>query len=121
MFGKHTSRGLAQTMPRNSINVSIQLVFTADDVPQRFPAFSVPPGLGVSVAGSNGTAANTTVAYVALYREQLSGAGAGRFTVNPSTSASSDISFPVDNLCQIFAQGKAGDGVCAYIRGSSIG
>jgi hypothetical protein len=118
-FGGKAPVGLAQMQPRNAVNYSVQLIFQATGVPQRFPALQVPAGLGVTLQGSNGTGANAQVSFVALYPEQLT--SAGRYTINPSISASSDVSFPVDNLCQIWAVGTEGDGILASVRGSSIG
>jgi hypothetical protein len=107
--------GMAQSEPRNAVNVSIQLVFAADNIPQRFPAFQVPKGLSVSLRGVSGSDVNKSTAFAGLYAEQLG--GSGQYTISSDT----EVTFPADNLCQIWCMGKEGDGLVASVRGSSVG
>jgi hypothetical protein len=111
---------LSQTQPRNAINFTTQLVFAATDVPQRFPALIVPHGLSVALRGVVGGTVNTNAAYIATTRDELTEAASGRYTISPE-SQNTVVSFPVDNLGQIWAMGTKGDGLIASVMGASIG
>jgi len=103
-------------LPRGAINVSLPIIFQADDVPQHCPPFQVPIGASVNVRGSNGTnAGNSEPCFIGTNKEELSNGG-GR-QVTPDT----EIFFPVDNTVQVWARGKAGDGVQVYVTGNPIG
>jgi hypothetical protein len=106
--------GLAQSLPRAAINISVQRVF-ANASPIRLPALIVPPGGSVTIRGNNGTTqGNTKSVFVALRSEDLQGAQG--YTITPDT----EISYPVDNLSQIYASGTAGDGIIVSVRGAAI-
>lgn len=105
--------------PRNAVNIVIQLIFAATNVPQKFPAVKVPLGLTVGLTGTNGSAANAQNAYAASYPENLT--GVGRVVIPPSISPESEVQYPADNLGQIWVMGTQGDGVVATIRGAAIG
>jgi len=109
--------GLVESDPRGAINEVVQIIFAATNVPQRFPPLAVPPGVGVSLRGVNGATVNTNDAYVARYQDSLN--GAGRMVIAPSFSTS--VSYPADNLGQIWCMGTAGDGLLASIAGVSVG
>jgi hypothetical protein len=110
---------LTESQPHKATNITIQLIFAQTNVPQKFPAVVIPPGLSAALMGTNGTGANAQQAYVADYPEKLT--GAGRVVVSPSVSASAEVTYAADNLGTIWAMGTAGDGILASIRGVSVG
>lgn len=99
-----------QIGPRRAINQAYQIVFLADDTPIRFPFVIVPLGCSVAVRGDNGSGANANPAFVGDNPQELNQ------TITPDT----EINYPSDNLGQIWAMGKAGDGLIAYVRGNAL-
>lgn len=119
MAAKPTSlTQLVENQPRNAVQFSVQVIFTATNVPRRLPPLVVPPGCSVQLGGTNGTAANAQLAQAALYPEQLF---QGARLIPPSNGPQDAVSFPVDNLYQIWVMGTEGDGVYVSVSGSAIG
>ena len=75
----------------------------------------VQPGHTVLVRGHNGGAGNTNNVRVSRWAESLGSIGGNSIT--PDT----EIVFPVDNLCNIFAVGTAGDGLIITVQQQRIG
>jgi SH3-like domain-containing protein len=98
--------------PAPSVNYSFKIVFATTGVPQVFPSLRIAPGWAVSVRGNNGTTGgNANAIYVARKRSALL-LPTQTETVTPDT----EISFPVDNVGQIWAVGTAGDGAIVSVR-----
>ena len=83
--------------------------------PAHFPAVIVPLGCSVTLRGGNGTQPNTANVFVHEYPDGLT--QPGRIIISPDT----EISYPVDNLSQIWAAGAVGDGLIATVRGAALG
>src|SRR5580692_5493237 len=111
---------LQENTPRPAVNISLQMIFQATNVPQAFGSCEVLPGLAPQLGGSNGSAANAQNAFVALSPEKLV-SGNGRTIVPPSISAADAVTFAVNNTSQIWAMGTEGDGIQLVIRGTQIG
>jgi hypothetical protein len=105
---------LVSQQPRRAINHTLLLTLGADNVPQNFPGLVVAPGLGVALRGATKAGVNVGVVRVSLYPDELL-AGGGR-VITPDT----EISFPVDHMAQIWAIGKAADGLIGSISGVPI-
>lgn len=103
-----------QSVNRAAINRSTKILFAADNVPTPVPHMFVPGYTSVYIRAHNGTpTGNSEPVLVATYPEGLT-AGRGD-VITPDT----EITFPVDNTGQIWAQGKAGDGVIVSIRAAN--
>jgi hypothetical protein len=108
--GSTPSTGL---VPRKAINYSVRMLFAVNDVPQVSQPVYVPPGTTVYIRAHNGTTTgNSAPCRVALSVGELSLGSTSGDVITPDT----EISYPVDNLCQIWAAGTAGDGIIIAIR-----
>lgn len=105
------------TQPRAAINQSVRMLFATTGVAQVSQPIFVPPNCNVYIRAHNGTAAgNGAPCCVALSREDAQGGPSGRGDViTPDT----EISYPVDNVRQIWAAGTAGDGIIISVRANS--
>jgi hypothetical protein len=100
-------------VPRKAINYSVRMIFAVTGVPQVSQAIYVPPGTSVSIRAHNGLpTGNTAPCRVAQSREELLLSATSGDVITPDTS----ISFPVDNLGQVWAVGTAGDGIILSIQ-----
>lgn len=94
-----------------SINRAYYVILKASGVPQQGPSVFVPPNTLVSVRAHNGTnAGNTNTIRISKRPETF-----GIIDGDPLTP-DSDISWPVDNLNQLWVLGTAGDGVRVAIQ-----
>lgn len=111
-FAGIPTRSSQGTPTSQSVNYSFKIVFAATGVPQAFPPLKIAPGWAVSVRGNNGTTdGNANAIYVARNRSALLLPSQTQ-TITPDT----EISFPVDNVGQIWAVGTEGDGAIVSIR-----
>ena len=101
--------------PRGAICDSYQIVFAATNQPVNFSSVIVPLGCSVSLRGVNGSNPNLGVAFAGPYPAALS--SGRRANITPDT----EITYPVDNLNQIWCMGAQNDGLIATIRGSALG
>jgi hypothetical protein len=108
---------LAETQQHGSLNIVFQMIFAVANRPVNCPAFQVPAGASVVLRPINGSALNAQSCYAAQYPEALGGIGS---TVIP-TGQSVSVSYPVDNTCEIWAQGAAGDGLQVQITAAQVG
>jgi hypothetical protein len=100
-------------VPRKAINYSMRMIFTASGVPQPSQALRVPANTTVYIRAHNGTpTGNAAPCRVALSAAELSQGSTSGDVITPDT----EISYPVDNLCQIWAAGTLGDGIILSIR-----
>ncbi|HMG85589.1 MAG TPA: hypothetical protein VK574_07590 [Terracidiphilus sp.] len=102
--------------PRGAIFAVIQITFAASNQPIQFPQYLVPLGCSVSLRGDSGVGANAAIVFAAANPSALQ-PGGRRASITPDT----EITYPVDNVGQIWAMGTAGDGLLATIRGGAIG
>jgi hypothetical protein len=113
LIGKDAKIGVP-VQPRAAINQTYRMIFAATGVAQVSQNIFVPPNCNVYIRAHNGQAAgNTAPCTVAITREAL-GTNQGD-VITPDT----EISYPVDNLHQIWAQGTLGDGIIISIRANS--
>jgi len=108
---------LAQMQPRNSLNLSFQLIFAADNQPVNAPAFVVPPGASVTLRSINGSAINAQGCSISDHYEGVGRSGA--LFLPPGADVS--VPWPVDNTNQIWVSGKAGDGLLISVQASQVG
>jgi hypothetical protein len=95
-------------------NYTFLLLFEADNAPLQAPGVEVPAGCSVYVRGINGTATgNAQVAYVGPTFESVQ-SPLHRTNLLPNTQ----VPYPVANLREIWAMGKANDGVQIQVIGS---
>lgn len=90
---------------------TLAIKFAADNTPLPCPGYIVPSGCQVRIRANNGTSAgNTQAAFVAEYRERL--------TTGQGTPLApfDDIQLQVSNLAQVWAMGKAGDGLVISVQ-----
>ena len=99
---------------QNSVRQFV-MILSATGVVQAMQYGVVPPGHTVLVRGHNGGAGNTNNVRVSRWAESLGSIGGNSIT--PDT----EIVFPVDNLCNIFAVGTAGDGLIITVQQQRIG
>lgn len=102
--------------PRKAIFAVIQITFAASNQPLRFPQYLVPLGCSVSLRGDSGVGVNAAVVFAAANPGALQ-PGGRRASITPDT----EITYPVDDIGQIWAMGTAGDGLLATIRGGAVG
>jgi len=94
-----------------SVNQSVYVILGATGVPQQAPPINVPGGTLVSIRAHNGTnAGNANIVRISRQPELL-----GEIDGDPITP-DSDISWPCDNLGQIWVVGTAGDGIRISIQ-----
>jgi hypothetical protein len=103
------ARPLFPKLPE-SINYTFGVTFAVDDVAVQLEGFEVPPGASVYVRG---LPSNTVPAFVATRPDWVSDASR-RSALGPTTA----VPFPVANLREIWAAGKAGEGVQVQVMGS---
>lgn len=108
---------LAESQPRGSFNIRFQLQFLVSGAVIRCPGFVVAPGQVVTVKGVNGSVVNTHTAFIGESPEILRTTSAQVVLPNADVS----VSYPVDNLIEIFAQGVAGDGLLITVQSPSVG
>ena len=95
---------------RKAVNKKYLYVFPASGLVNG-PSIAIAPGWSVSIRAHNGVdAGNQHVCKVATSYEELGGSQTE--TITPDT----EITFPVDNLHQIWASGTAGDGIIISVR-----
>lgn len=111
-FGKPAGTNVG---PRAAICDSYQIVFANTNQPINFPSVIVPLGCSVSLRGVNGGTPNLGVAFAARYPVALQ--STRHATITPDT----EVSYPADNLNEIWAMGTAADGLVATIRGNPLG
>ena len=97
--------------PRQAVNRQFTAIIATTGLAQPLPPVHVPPGANVSVRGHNGATGNTAVVRASVSRADLLQTNGGN-PITPDT----EISFPVDNVGQIWIVGTAGDGVVVAIR-----
>lgn len=108
---------LAESQPGPAVTLTIQIKFTVTGAAVQFPAYRIPPGMSVTLYTVNGNAVNANPSSIALYPEALN-TSSGRMC-----PAGADVSVPwaIDNLCELFASGTAGDGMLAVLQQAQIG
>jgi hypothetical protein len=100
------------------MNIRFQMVFAVADRPYQCPAWIVPPGAVVTLRTVNGNILNTGSVFVAEYPEGLRN---GNVMALPP-GADVEVSWPVDNTCQIWASGQGpGDGLLVTVIQAAIG
>jgi hypothetical protein len=117
MANKPITLPLAQEQPGPSLNLRFQLVFASTGAPVRCPAFTVAPGMVVTLRTINGAQLNTAVCFVADYPEALGTVA----SVAIPPGADVTLGWPIDNTGDIWAQGTEGDGLLVSIQQSAIG
>jgi hypothetical protein len=108
---------LTENAPHPAVNMSVQIIFAATNVPRRLPSIRIPAGAVIQIGGTTGKAANAQTAFASLYQDNLA---SNPTVVPPSNGPQDSVTFPVDNLNQIWVMGTAGDGIYASIRGSGV-
>jgi hypothetical protein len=94
-----------------SINQSVYVILNATGVPQQAPPINVPAGTLVSIRAHNGANGGNVATVRISHQPELLGSTDG----DPITP-DSDISWPCDNLGQIWVVGTAGDGIRISIQ-----
>jgi hypothetical protein len=99
---------------RAAINNSVKAVFPTTGLAVNLPAIAVPANCSVYIRAHNGSnAGNTDPCRVAINPEGLLGTKGD--VITPDT----EITYPVNNLAQIWAIGLPGDGIIVSIRASA--
>jgi hypothetical protein len=99
---------------RPAINATYKAIFSVTGQPINMPAVSVPPNASVYIRGHNGTnSGNAQPCRAALSPEGL------LLTKGDVITPDTEITFPVNNLGQIWAVGTAADRIVVSIRAVS--